>query len=69
MQIRDIVMDFHACRYAQCLRALQQLTPTLLLDMHLSEYVQTLLKQVGDNCMQHQAVACSGMLACFLVVP
>ena len=41
------MQDFHACRYARCLRALEAALPALRLDLQLSAHVDTLFKQVG----------------------
>ena len=49
--VREIVLDFYHGRYSLCLRALTQLKPRLLLDIHLSRHTTTLLAMITDRCI------------------
>mmetsp|Transcript_30545 Transcript_30545/g.65801 ORF Transcript_30545/g.65801 Transcript_30545/m.65801 type:complete len:421 (-) Transcript_30545:52-1314(-) len=48
-QVRDLTMDFCNCKYAACLAALEQMKPSLCLDVHLSDQVDTLLQQIRSK--------------------
>lgn len=50
-QVREVVADFYACRYARCLRSLDALKPSLLLDLHLAEHVAPLYAQIRSRAL------------------
>ncbi|XP_065028856.1 COP9 signalosome complex subunit 1 isoform X1 [Musa acuminata AAA Group] len=41
-EVRELINDFYASRYASCLEYLENLKPNLLLDIHLHDHVETL---------------------------
>ena len=54
-QVREVVYDFFASRYALCLARLQRLSPLLRLDMHLAPHLDAL----------HAAVHAPSPLGCY----
>ena len=48
LQVREVVHDFYASRYASCLNQLQRLQPTLELDMHLHQHAAALCSAVSS---------------------
>ncbi|KAI4973382.1 hypothetical protein ZWY2020_035643, partial [Hordeum vulgare] len=50
-EVRELVNDFYASRYGSCLEHLEKLKPNLLLDIHLSEHLETLY-----NDIRHKAI-------------
>ena len=48
LQVRELVHDFYASRYASCLKQLQRLQPTLNLDMHLHQHAAALSSAVSS---------------------
>ncbi|XP_031476790.1 COP9 signalosome complex subunit 1 [Nymphaea colorata] len=50
-EIRELIHDFYASRYASCLEYLENLKPNLLLDIHLHDHVETLYDQI-----RHKAI-------------
>eukprot|EP00271_Cylindrocystis_brebissonii_P017437 TRINITY_DN4541_c0_g1_i1.p1 TRINITY_DN4541_c0_g1~~TRINITY_DN4541_c0_g1_i1.p1 ORF type:complete len:487 (+),score=94.15 TRINITY_DN4541_c0_g1_i1:468-1928(+) len=50
-EVRELITDFYASRYASCLKYLQKLKPALLLDVHLHEHVETLYEQIRHSAL------------------
>ncbi|KAG0488555.1 hypothetical protein HPP92_007366 [Vanilla planifolia] len=50
-EVRELINDFYASRYASCLDYLENLKPNLLLDIHLHEHVETLYDEI-----RHKAI-------------
>lgn len=50
-EVRELINDFYASRYASCLDYLENLKPNLLLDIHLHDHVETLYTQI-----RHKAI-------------
>ncbi|XP_008799523.1 COP9 signalosome complex subunit 1 isoform X2 [Phoenix dactylifera] len=50
-EVRELIHDFYASRYASCLEYLENLKPNLLLDIHLHDHVETLYTQI-----RHKAI-------------
>lgn len=50
-EVRELINDFYASRYASCLEYLQNLKPNLSLDIHLHDHLDTLYTQI-----RHKAI-------------
>ncbi|XP_058104811.1 COP9 signalosome complex subunit 1 [Magnolia sinica] len=50
-EVRELIHDFYASRYASCLEYLENLKANLLLDIHLYDHVETLYNQI-----RHKAI-------------
>jgi len=50
-EVRELINDFYTSRYASCLRVLEKLKPTLLLDVNLHEHVEELYKQIRSKAL------------------
>mmetsp|Transcript_5331 Transcript_5331/g.11649 ORF Transcript_5331/g.11649 Transcript_5331/m.11649 type:complete len:465 (+) Transcript_5331:170-1564(+) len=50
-ELRELIRDFHASRYASCLRALDSLLPSLHLDPHLAEHVPALYRLIRAKAL------------------
>ncbi|XP_010933872.1 COP9 signalosome complex subunit 1 [Elaeis guineensis] len=50
-EVRELIHDFYASRYASCLEYLENLKPNLLLDIHLHDHVEALYTQI-----RHKAI-------------
>ncbi|KAG1362306.1 COP9 signalosome complex subunit 1 [Cocos nucifera] len=50
-EVRELINDFYASRYASCLEYLENLKPNLLLDIHLHDHVEALYTQI-----RHKAI-------------
>jgi COP9 signalosome complex subunit 1 len=50
-EVRELIHDFYASRYASCLGYLQKLKPSLLLDIHLYDHVETLYEQIRHKAL------------------
>ncbi|KAJ7544309.1 hypothetical protein O6H91_09G073400 [Diphasiastrum complanatum] len=50
-EVRELIHDFYASRYASCLGCLQKLKPNLLLDIHLYDHVETLYEQIRHKAL------------------
>ncbi|KAH0456043.1 hypothetical protein IEQ34_013950 [Dendrobium chrysotoxum] len=50
-EVRELINDFYASRYASCLDYLENLKPNLLLDIHLHDHVEPLYAQI-----RHKAI-------------
>ena len=50
-QVRELIHDFHASRYASCLKYLEQLRPTLALDVHLHDHVDKLYEKIRHKAL------------------
>eukprot|EP00249_Psilotum_nudum_P022508 c28543_g1_i4 orf=536-1432(+) len=50
-EVRELIHDFYASRYASCLGYLQKLKPNLLLDIHLYDHVETLYEQIRHKAL------------------
>ena len=49
--VREAIADFHHCRYAACLSALDALKPDVLLDVHLHAHVRQLYADVRSKAL------------------
>eukprot|EP00899_Mesostigma_viride_P012739 jgi/Mesvir1/21466/Mv03922-RA.1 len=49
--VRELIDDFYASRYASCLDYLQKLRPMLLLDIHLHDHVESLYGQIRQRAL------------------
>jgi len=49
--VRELVNDFYASRYASCLAYLEKLKPDLLLDVHLRSHVETLYEDIRSKAL------------------
>eukprot|EP00270_Netrium_digitus_P022112 TRINITY_DN977_c0_g1_i2.p1 TRINITY_DN977_c0_g1~~TRINITY_DN977_c0_g1_i2.p1 ORF type:complete len:370 (-),score=100.16 TRINITY_DN977_c0_g1_i2:57-1166(-) len=50
-EVRELIHDFHASRYASCLNYLQKLKPSLMWDIHLHDHVNTLYDQIRHKAL------------------
>ncbi|XP_072962986.1 COP9 signalosome complex subunit 1 isoform X2 [Typha angustifolia] len=50
-EVRELINDFYASRYASCLEYLEKLKPNLLLDIHLHDHVEALYTEI-----RHKAI-------------
>eukprot|EP01018_Ginkgo_biloba_P004207 Gb_13469 [translate_table: standard] len=50
-EVRELIHDFYASRYASCLEYLQNLKSNLLLDIHLHDHVETLYDQIRHKAL------------------
>lgn len=50
-EVRELINDFYASRYASCLEYLENLKENMLLDIHLHDHVETLYNQI-----RHKAI-------------
>lgn len=50
-EVRELIHDFYASRYASCLGYLQKLKTNLLLDIHLHDHVETLYEQIRHKAL------------------
>eukprot|EP00245_Coleochaete_scutata_P005782 TRINITY_DN19649_c0_g1_i1.p1 TRINITY_DN19649_c0_g1~~TRINITY_DN19649_c0_g1_i1.p1 ORF type:complete len:435 (-),score=92.43 TRINITY_DN19649_c0_g1_i1:295-1599(-) len=50
-EVRELISDFYASRYASCLGYLQKLKPELLLDIHLYDHVDTLYEMIRHKAL------------------
>lgn len=50
-EVRELIHDFYASRYASCLGYLQKLKTNLLLDIHLYDHVETLYEQIRHKAL------------------
>jgi COP9 signalosome complex subunit 1 len=49
--LRDVVTQFHQSSYASCLRTLEDMRSSLMLDMYLSQHLQTLLTMIRNKAL------------------
>uniref|UniRef100_A0A0E0M9W1 PCI domain-containing protein n=1 Tax=Oryza punctata TaxID=4537 RepID=A0A0E0M9W1_ORYPU len=52
-EVKGLVNDFFACRYASCMGYLEELKPNLLLDIYMHEHVETLYKEIRHKAIIH----------------
>jgi len=50
-EVRELIHDFYASRYASCLSYLEQLRPTLQLDVHLHDHWCKLYEQIRHKAL------------------
>mmetsp|Transcript_27249 Transcript_27249/g.45593 ORF Transcript_27249/g.45593 Transcript_27249/m.45593 type:complete len:412 (-) Transcript_27249:404-1639(-) len=50
-EVRELINDFYASRYASCLSYLDNLRPSLALDVHLHDHVDRLYKQIRHKAL------------------
>ena len=50
-QLRDVVMQFHQSSYTSCLRTLEEMRSSLMLDMYLSQHLHTLLTMIRNKAL------------------
>lgn len=50
-EVRELINDFYASRYASCLKYLDKLKPNLLLDIHLHQHVQSLYEKIRNKAL------------------
>jgi len=50
-EVRELINDFYASRYASCLKYLNKLKPNLLLDIHLHEHVESLYQTIRSKAI------------------
>merc|ERR1712137_1438581 len=50
-EVRELVHDFYASRYASCLAYLEKLKPDLMLDIHLHAHVGTLYEDIRSKAL------------------
>eukprot|EP00238_Polyblepharides_amylifera_P015908 CAMPEP_0196584436 /NCGR_PEP_ID=MMETSP1081-20130531/47059_1 /TAXON_ID=36882 /ORGANISM="Pyramimonas amylifera, Strain CCMP720" /LENGTH=415 /DNA_ID=CAMNT_0041905639 /DNA_START=73 /DNA_END=1320 /DNA_ORIENTATION=- len=50
-EVRELISDFYAARYASCLGYLESLRPQLSLDLHLHLHVQPLYEQIRHKAL------------------
>lgn len=50
-QLRDVITQFHQSRYTSCLRTLEDMRSTLMLDMYLSQHLHTLLTMIRNKAL------------------
>ncbi|XP_018012149.1 COP9 signalosome complex subunit 1 isoform X2 [Hyalella azteca] len=48
-QLRDLIFKFYQSKYAQCLKLLDELKDTLMLDMYLASHVKTLYSKIRNR--------------------
>ncbi|KAG0490266.1 hypothetical protein HPP92_007129 [Vanilla planifolia] len=56
-EVRELINDFYASRYASCLDYLENLKPNLLLDIHLHEHVETFAFKTSVTGLQKELEA------------
>eukprot|EP01117_Protostelium_nocturnum_P003806 TRINITY_DN15067_c0_g1_i1.p1 TRINITY_DN15067_c0_g1~~TRINITY_DN15067_c0_g1_i1.p1 ORF type:complete len:444 (+),score=172.86 TRINITY_DN15067_c0_g1_i1:156-1487(+) len=49
--IREALNDFYSSRYASCLKHLEKIKPILLLDLHLSQHVESLYQKIRSKAL------------------
>ncbi|KYQ91512.1 COP9 signalosome complex subunit 1 [Tieghemostelium lacteum] len=50
-EVRELIRDFYASKYAPCLNALDKLKPVLLLDIHLRAHVDNLYSRIRSKAL------------------
>jgi len=50
-EIRELINDFYASRYASCLKFLDKLKSNVLLDIHLHEHVESLYQKIRNKAL------------------
>ncbi|CAI5525922.1 unnamed protein product [Closterium sp. Naga37s-1] len=50
-EVRELIYDFYASRYASCLTYLDKLRPVLELDLHLHDHVAALYQQIRQRAL------------------
>jgi len=50
-ELREIINDFYASRYASCLKYLDKIKPKLQLDIHLHEHVEPLYQKIRNKAL------------------
>lgn len=50
-EVRELINDFYASRYAQCLKYMDKLKAGLLLDIHLHEHVESLYQKIRNRAL------------------
>jgi len=50
-ELREIIQDFYASRYASCLKYLEKIKSRLQLDIHLHEHVESLYQKIRNKAL------------------
>mmetsp|Transcript_29356 Transcript_29356/g.56342 ORF Transcript_29356/g.56342 Transcript_29356/m.56342 type:complete len:415 (-) Transcript_29356:242-1486(-) len=50
-EVRELIHDFYASKYASCLHYLEELRPQLALDVHLYDHVERLYEQIRHKAL------------------
>lgn len=50
-ELRELINDFYASRYASCLKVLEKMKPSLQLDIHLHEHVESLYLKIRNRAL------------------
>jgi len=50
-EVRELINDFYASRYASCLKYLDKLKPNVLLDLHLHKHVESLYQKIRNKAL------------------
>lgn len=50
-EVRELLSDFYFSRYASCLKHLDKLKNSMLLDIHLHEHVESLLQKIREKAL------------------
>jgi len=50
-EVRELINDFYSSRYASCLKYLDKLKSTVLLDMHLHQHVESLYQKIRSKAL------------------
>jgi len=50
-EVRELINDFYASRYASCLKYLEKLKPSLLLDSYFQEHVETIYQSIRSKAL------------------
>lgn len=50
-EVRELINDFYGSNYASCLATMKRLKPTLALDLHLHDHVDTLYEQIRQKAL------------------
>ena len=66
-QLRDVVTTFHQSCYTSCLRTLEEMRSRLMLDMYLSQHLQTLMNMIRSKALIQVCVVCCVCVLCVCV--
>ena len=57
--LRDVIQKFHQSRYTSCLTTLNDMKPSLMLDMYLASHIEILYTMVRNKALIQVGVVCS----------
>lgn len=57
-QLRDVLQQFYQSRYTSCLKTLQEMKDGFLLDMYLSNHLDTLYTMVRNKALIQVRINC-----------